>query len=74
MAVTLDVPEVTYGVDYRDRATGFLGRAVAVWHKWEGPTQVCLARLGSDGKPIEQWFDLGRIEPGDSQGGLGFGP
>ena len=71
MTVRLEVP-VAYGETYRDRATGFTGVPVAVWAKWLGPTQVSLTKL-QDGKVVEQWFDLERLEPGVPEGnGFGF--
>ncbi len=62
MSASVEAHGITYGESYRDRATGFEGVAVAVWGKWLGPTQVSLTKL-QDGKVIEQWFDVKRLEP-----------
>lgn len=60
---------------FRDMATGYEGRAIAVTYYVNNPIpSVCLARLDASGKPEEEWFHGCRLLYVDNKPATGFTP
>lgn len=55
--------QVVLGAKYLDKFSGFQGTAIGVAEYLDGPTQALLCSgLGNDGKPLEVWLPVNRLE------------
>ena len=49
------------GIKYQDKISGMVGTLTGIVEYTNAATEGLLSRMDSAGRPIEQWFDEGRL-------------